>query len=144
MKLEDIRKMAEKYSVLDYTELDIESLKLPQLHNKYINIYHDEKLLLSKFTSDLKKGIRIKWEYYTGKLDEDTLKELGLEPFSLKILKTDIDKYLESDDEIITLSHRVDYQKEKIDYLESTIKELNTRHWKIRNAIEWKKFVNGV
>ena len=77
-------------------------------------------------------------------MDEDTLKELGLEPFSLKILKTDIDKYLESDDELITLSHRVDYQKEKIDYLESIIKELNTRHWKIRNAIEWKKFVNGV
>ena len=77
-------------------------------------------------------------------MDEETLKELGLEPFPLKILKTDIDKYLESDDELIELSHRVDYQKEKIDYLESTIKELNTRHWKIRNAIEWKKFVNGV
>ena len=144
MKLEDIRKMAEKDSVLDYTELDIESLKLPQLHNKYLNIYHDEKLLFSKFNSDLKKAIRIKWEYYTGKLDENTLKELGLEPFPLKILKTDIDKYLESDDEIITLSHRVDYQKEKIYYLESIIKELNTRHWKIRNAIEWRKFISGV
>ena len=144
MKLEDIREMAEKDCVVDDTELDLESLKLPQLHNKYLNIYHDEKLLLSKFSSDLKKAIRIKWEYYTGKLDEDSITELGLEPFPLKILKTDIDKYLESDDEIITLSHRVDYQKEKIYYLESIIKELNTRHWKIRNAIEWRKFISGV
>jgi len=23
------------------------------------------------------------------------------------------------------------------------VKELNTRHWKIRNAIEWRKFING-
>ena len=144
MKLEEIRKMAKEDCSIDYTALDLESLKLPQLHNKYLNIYHDEKLLLSKLTSELKKSIRIKWEYYTGKLDEDTLNELGLEAFPLIILKTDIDKYLESDDEIITISHKVDYQKEKIEYLESIIKELNTRHWKIRNAIEWRKFVSGV
>ena len=144
MKLEDIRRMVKEDSVIDDTELDIESLKIPQLHNKYLNIYHDERLLLSKVDSELKKTIRIKWEYYTGKLDEDTLKELGLEPFPLKILKQDLDKYLQSDDDIITLSHKVDYQKEKVEYLESIIKELNTRHWKIRNAIEWRKFVSGV
>ena len=144
MKLEDIRKMAMEDSIIDDTELDIESLKLPQLHNKYLNMYHDEKLLLSKVDSELKKVLRLKWEYYTGKLDEDVLKELDLEPFPLKILKQDIDKYLESDSDIIALSHKVDYQKEKVDYLQSIIKEITNRHWKIRNAIEWRKFISGV
>ena len=144
MKLEDIRKMVEEDSIIDDTELDIESLKIPQLHNKYLNLYHDEKLLLSKIDSDLKKVIKVKWEYYTGKLDEDDLEELGLEPFQFKILKQDLDKYLNSDEDIIALSHKVEYQKEKISYLESILKELNTRHWKIRNAIDWRKFLSGV
>jgi len=144
MRLEDIRKMAQEDSVIDNTELDLESLKLPQLHNKYRNIYHDEKLFLLKTESDLKKAIRIKWEYYTGKLDEDSLEELGLEPFPLKILKQDLDKYLESDDDIIELNHKYIYQKEKVEYVESVLKELTNRHWKIRNAIEWRKFVSGV
>ena len=144
MRLEDIRKMVQEDSVIDDTELDLESLKLPQLHNKYLNIYHDEKLFLLKTESDLKKAIRVKWEYYTGKLDEDTLKELGLEPFPLKILKQDLDKYLESDDDITELNHKYIYQKEKVDYLESVLKEITNRHWKIKNAIEWRKFVSGV
>ena len=48
MKLEDIRKMAKKDSVLDYTELDIESLKLPQLHNKYLNICFPNSIVTLK------------------------------------------------------------------------------------------------
>ena len=129
MKLEEIQRMVQADSVIDDTELDIESLKLPQLHNKYLNIYHNEKLLLSK---------------YTGKMDEDTLSDLGIEPFQLKILKQDIDKYMESDEDIIELNLKVEYQKEKVSYLESIIKEVSNRHWKIKNAIEWRKFVSGV
>ena len=51
---------------------------------------------------------------------------------------------MESDSDVITLAHKVDYKKEKIDYLQSIIKEITTRHWKIRNAIEWRKFISGV
>jgi hypothetical protein len=144
MRLEDIRKMVQEDSAINDTELDLESLKLPQLHNKYLNIYHDEKLFLLKVEGDLKRAIRIKWEYYTGKLDKDTLDELGLEPFPLKILKQDLDKYLESDDDIMKLNYKYHYQKEKVDYLESVLKEITNRHWKIRNAIEWRKFISGV
>ena len=47
-----------------------------------------------------------------------------LEPFQLKILKQDIDKYIESDDDLIVLNQRYIYQKEKVDYLESVLKEI--------------------
>ena len=144
MKLEDIRKMVAEDSVIDDTELDLESLKIPQLHNKYLNIYHDEKFSLARFDSELKKGVRLKWEYYTGKLDQSQLDEHGLEPFPLKILKQDIDKYMESDDDLIVLNQRYIYKKEKVDYLESVLKEITNRHWKIKNAIEWRRFTSGV
>ena len=143
MELSEIRKLVEKDMPIDDTELDIESMVIPQLHNKYLNIYLDEKLVLQKVTSDYYELKRIKWEYYTGKLDQTQLEEYGWEPFSLKILKQDIDLYMNSDKELQKLSDRVVYQKEKINYLDAILKSINNRQWNIRNAIEWRKFING-
>ena len=87
---------------------------------------------------------RLKWEYYTGKLSEDQLKELGWEQFDLKILRQDIDLYLESDPELVALEMKLTVQKEKTDYLQSFLKELANRQYHIRDAILWRKFISGV
>ena len=144
MKLDELRRMAARDSVVDDTALDIESLKIPQLHNKYMNILMECKFDLSKIERDYRSLKRIKWEYYTGKMSEEDLERLEWEPFDLKILKQDLDLYLDSDDDLCLLRDKMVLAKEKLNYVESFIKELNNRHWKIRNAIEWKKFTNGV
>jgi len=143
MELSEIRKLVEEDMPIDDTELDVASMAIPQLHNKYLNIYLDEKLVLQKVTSDFNILKRIKWEYYTGKLDKEQLEEYGWEQFSLKILKQDIDIYMESDEELQKLANRKVYQKEKVNYLDAILKSINNRQWNIRNAIEWKKFING-
>jgi len=143
MELSEIRKLVEKDMPIDDTELDIASMAIPQLHNKYLNIYMDEKLVLQKLNSDYYGLKRIKWEYYTGKLDRTQLEEYGWEQFPLKILKQDIDLYMNSDKELQKLSDRVTYQKEKISYLDAILKSINNRQWNIRSAIDWRKFING-
>tara|TARA_R110000824_G_scaffold190016_3_gene371408 strand:- start:783 stop:1217 length:435 start_codon:yes stop_codon:yes gene_type:complete len=143
MELSEIRKLVEKDMPIDDTELDIASMAIPQLHNKYLNLYLDEKLVLQKLNSDYYGLKRIKWEYYTGKLDQTQLEEYGWEPFPLKILKQDIDLYMNSDKELQKLSDRVAYQKEKISYLDAILKSINNRQWNIRSAIDWRKFING-
>ena len=144
MKLDELRRMAEKDSAIDDTALDIESLKIPQLHNKYMNILMECKFEMSKLEHDYRSMKRIKWEYYTGKMSEEDLEYRGWEPFDLKVLKQDLDLYLDSDEDLSVLLGKMVLAKEKVGYIESFIKELNNRHWKIRNAIEWKKFTNGV
>ncbi len=144
MTLDELKKMVAEDMVINDTELDLESLKIPQLQNKYLNIYMDEKLKLAKLESEGKSLIRLKWEYYTGKLSMDELDELEWEPFQKKILRGDLDKYLESDAELIAAEHRLVFQEEKVKYLDIIVKSFNGRHWKIRNAIEWRKFVSGV
>ena len=144
MNLNELRAMVSKDMVMDDTELDIESLRTPQLHNKYLNMYHDERLRLTQKDEELKSLIRSKWEYYTGKMDSETLATLGWEPFQLNILKADIDKYLDSDKDLSILRMEVSFCKEKVSYLESVIKIMNNRQWNIRSAIEWRKFINGV
>lgn len=143
MTLDEIRKELEKDSRVNDTTLDLESLKIPQLHGKYLNFLTDERLLLGMFQAEVDLMLRLKWEYYTGKLSQQELQNRGWEPFALKILRNDIDLYLNSDSDLVKSRQKLFYQKEKISLLEEIIKELNNRHWKIRNAIDWRKFVNG-
>jgi hypothetical protein len=143
MTLDDIRKELQRDMVLDDAALDIESLKIPQLHSKYLNFLMDERLALRKLETDYRVLLRAKWEYYTGKMSQEELTARGWEPFALKILRNDLDLYIDSDADLIKLKQKSDFQKEKIALLEEVVKELNTRHWKIRNAIEWRRFTNG-
>ena len=52
--------------------------------------------------------------------------------------------YIDSDKEIIEKNMRIVMQKEKLDFLEEVIKNLNQRNFQIKNAIEWRKFTQGV
>ena len=135
--------MTEQDMKIDDLNLDLESLRTPQIHNKYLNILHDESLTLHKQMIDLKEMRRLKWEYYLGKLDQETLQERGWQPFGLKILRTDIDIYVDSDKDILRLEARVHYLKEKVKYLESILQSIGRRGWDIKSAIEWKKFMSG-
>lgn len=129
--------------IIDDTQLDAESLKLPQLHNKYLNFLLDAKLTLERKQNGYYRLRKHKWEYYTGKMDEVTLARLEWKPFDLKILRQDIGMYMESDDDLITLLEQIRYYKEVCEYLDAIIKEITYRHNKIRNAIDWKKFLAG-
>ena len=106
-------------------------------------MYTDEKLILGKLESDLNILKRDKWLYYTGKMSPEQLECRGWDTFDLNILKTDIDKFLSADEDLIKLTNRILFQKEKVNYLESVIKIINNRQWNIRAAIDWLKFTNG-
>ena len=143
MNLNDIREMVSKDLEMDRTELDIESIKTPQLHNKYLILFTDETLLYKKMQSQYKTLRKKKWLYYTGKIGDDELKERSWEPFPLNVLRADIDQFIESDRELIIQSHRLSLQEEKMKYLEGVVKIINNRQWYIRSAIDWAKFSNG-
>jgi hypothetical protein len=143
MNMEELRLMVKSDLVMDKTELDIESMKTPQIHNKYLVMYSDEKLILGKLESDLNILKRDKWLYYTGKMSPEQLEDRGWDTFDLNILKTDIDKFLSADEDLIRLANRILFQKEKVNYLENVIKIINNRQWNIRAAIDWLKFTNG-
>jgi hypothetical protein len=144
MTFEELQEQIEKDLSFDETQLDTESLRIPQLHNKYLKHLYSEKLMLKKLRNDMGELTRIKYEYYTGKLDETTLKERGWEPFQLRVLKNDVDMYLEGDKDMNRLKGRIQLQEERVDYIESTVKAIANRGWLIRNAIDWKKFLGGV
>lgn len=143
MTIDDIKIQAELDVAIDANHLDDESIRIPQLHNKYLCILMDEKIILEKLESKFKILKRDKWLYYTGKMSKDDLQKRSWEPFDLAIIKQDVDRFIESDDEIITLSNKIFAQKEKVVYIESVVKIISNKIWNIRSTIEWIKFTQG-
>tara|TARA_Y100001937_G_scaffold3316_1_gene4369 strand:- start:8703 stop:9137 length:435 start_codon:yes stop_codon:yes gene_type:complete len=143
MDLKEIMNQAKEDLQFDPTELDIASLNIPQLHNKYLNYLRSETVVFKKHRADYRRLYRAKWEYYTGKISEEELKFRGWEPFQLTILKQDLSIYLDADEDLIKLRSKMDYCEEKMKHLEEIIKNVNNLQWNIKNAIEWKKFVSG-
>jgi hypothetical protein len=144
MRLEQIREMVERDIPIDKTELGDESARIPQLHNKYLNLFHDERLVLSKMNADFNVLRKNKWEWMTGKLSQEQLAALGWEPFQIRIMRQDLELYMDADADLNEAQAKIALQKEKTEYLESLLKAINQRHWVIRNAIEWRKFTQGV
>jgi hypothetical protein len=144
MNIERIREIVEIDLKMDGTELADESVRIPQLHGKYLNIFHDESLILRKNEADYKILRKQKWEYYSGKMSEVELKSLGWEQFNHRILRQDIDVYMEADPDLLKIQSKIDLQKQKVEYLDAILKGINNRQWVIRNAIEWRKFMSGV
>ena len=131
-------------ATVDSTELGIASLKIPELHSKYLKIYFDERRKLKALEFQSKDLSLKKYEYYNGKLSQEELDELNWEPFVKRLMKNEVDMYLDSDKDIIQNNMRIINQKEKLAFLEEVIKNLNQRNFQIKNAIEWKKFTQGV
>lgn len=141
MNLEMIQEMWEKDSVINDLELDRESIEIPKLHSKYYRLYNEFSLLKKKTEFDLKVLYRQKWEYYSGKAPSQIYKE---NPFDHKVLKNDISIYIDSDEDIGRTKLKLEYQDCVLSYLESILKIITNRTFQIKNAIDWKKFIEGV
>ena len=144
MKADELVIEWERDSDIDKTELGKESLRIPQLHSKYLKELFLAKSTLTKLNGDFKKLYKLKHQYYLGILSQEELEEHGWTPQPLKILKVDIPIYLESDNDLQTIQQRIQLTEDKLEIIENIIRTLNNRGYLLKNAIEWEKFKMGV
>jgi len=128
---------------LDETRLDEESLRTPQLHNKYLMLLLRLKNRKDRLERDLKALQKDKWLYYTGKMSEEDLKRLGWEPFELNVLRTDVDRIMDADKDILEIEGKYRELYHVVNYIEDVVKVISNRQWSNRAAIDWQKFTNG-
>jgi len=126
--------------------LDEDSRNTPLLHAKYLEKLSNAKLLLKRAEFSQKILLRQKWEWYNGKMDKETVEELGWDPDpfnGLKILKGDMDRYYDSDPEIQKSEEKIQYYKTLVETLTEIVSNINWRHQTIGNIIKWKQFESG-
>ena len=75
MNLSEIQDQVKRDLKINDLELDIESLRIPSLHIKYLQFLTENSLKLKKANGELAVLKRNKWIYYTGKASEDVYKE---------------------------------------------------------------------
>lgn len=143
MTIEELHDLWGADGQIDMTNISRESANIPFLHNKYFTKYTNEYLKLKKFRADYKKLNRLKEEYYRGMLDPEELKIHGWKPCPLKVRPTEVPKYVETDDDIITLSLKIGYQESVVEFLESIIKQINNRGFQLKTIVDYEKFKNG-
>ena len=142
MKIEELQDVWEKDSEIDQTEPGRELLNIPKLHNKYLTILTKHKIASKKAHFDYLRMRKVKIEYYNGRMDQEELAERGWEPFQF-VLKSDINTYLEADNDLIKLMEKKIYHEEVISVIESIMNELKQRTWQLRDFINWERFIGG-
>lgn len=144
--LKAIHEMWAKDCEINTNKLDESSREQPILHAKYLELLSTYKLQLKRAEFQQKVLLKQKWLYYNGKMDQETVSELGWtpDPFDgLKILKGELDYYYDSDPEIQRSEEKIQYYKTLIETLTEIISNITWRHQTIKNMIEWKKFSSG-
>jgi|TARA_B110000285_G_scaffold69584_1_gene80053 hypothetical protein len=140
MKIDDIKKLIEIDKKIDHTQLDTESLKIPEQAVKYQQLAYDEALRLRFIEKEYNVAKYNRWMYYTGKADPEVYNN---EPFDHKVLKSDLNLFLESDLILNEVQDRMIAQAEKLKLIVDAGKVMQNKSFNIKNALEHQKFMGG-
>lgn len=141
MKLKEIQEMIMSDSKVDMSDIAEESIKVIELHAKYLGFYQEEKKILILIEEEYRKLKLKKMEYYLGRAEDKVYEE---NPLHLKIPRQDLDFYLDADEELCDLKRKVLVSQNKVDMLKGFVEQnLNQRSHHFRNAIAFLNWSQG-
>ena len=143
--LEKVLDMWDTDSVIDALYLDDASIGAPKLSGKYLRIYASNNLRVKQLQTEYDEMRSLRLQYYEGKLNgTDTLAEKGWEPFLLVLPKVTIESsYLPADKELTKILLRKAMAQEVVDTCKFILKQLENRHWQIKEANVFRRMQLG-
>ena len=147
LSLEDVIEMWKQDSEIDEMSLDDASRQSASLHSKYLELLSMSKLKKKKLEMDYQVLLKDKWLWYNGKMSKTDMDARGWDYDAmkgLKVLKSDMDRFYNSDPDIQNHLAKIEYYKTLIETLEDIMGNIRWRHQNIKNIIEWRKFTSGV
>lgn len=137
MKILDIHAIQEMWkedAKIDIDDLHNESLRIPELHAKYYELYSNLLLLKKKCEEDKKQIWHRKYEYYTGKAEPEVYIE---NPLGKKVRdKEHLVSCLNTDEEISRINIKIEIYEVSLALLQDVIKMIHNRSFQIKNSIE--------
>jgi len=144
--MEKLDKILELWSVdseMDKTQPGNELINISRLHHKYLTILVKHKVASKTAHFKYISMRKTRGEWYMGKLSQDDLELNCWEPSPLKILKTELNTYLDADEILITMLQRKSYHDECVSIVDSIMAQIKNRNWELRSFIDWTKFQSG-
>ena len=140
MKLEETQSEAEQDLRFDKNKLVDASIDTPSLVNKYYGYLITEGRILKMIENKLFEVYKELYDYYLHLAPPEAY---TAKPFNRKVLKGDVDMYIQADQAYADIVNKIEAQKFKVKYIEEIIKQLNQRTFHIKNVIEYTKFTAG-
>ena len=142
MNLETLQDKWKEDSVIDPDKYGEESVRIPQLHMRYMEFYNTFSLMKKDRESEMRGLIKSKWVYYKGKAPSSVYKEM---PFDYKLTtKEEVNMFIEGDEDVRKLQYKIEYVDQCLNYLDGVLRQINNRNFQIKNAIEWNRFQAGM
>lgn len=140
MHINDLQLMWKEDSIIDPDNLHLESLRIPQLHSKYYEIFNNILLLKKKAEEEKNKTRLKKYEYYTGKADPEEYQNV----YQKRIRdKEHLQSCMNADDDLVKISLKIDYYDTMLNYINDILKMIHSRTYQIKNSIEYQKYISG-
>jgi transposase len=143
MNIEEIQTLWDKDCQINELKLAEESMKTISLHSKYLRLHSQSKIQLLKLQQAYKFLYFEKKEFLINPTKETMNQHNWQIPDRGKLLKNEIDSYLQGDKELLKLELKIGIEQEKVDYLKSILQAINSRTFIIKNAIEDRKWMAG-
>lgn len=144
VKLAELTQESEKDIKIDYLKLADEIVHNQNLIGKWMTHQQVYEIKYQFLEIEHKKLLAIKTKYYTGKMSEDEIVARGWEIEGTKILKSDLNIWLDDDEEIIKSKKNLLILKQIITLIDKTIDILiDQKKWTIKNFIDYKKWLEG-
>jgi len=142
MNLEKIQEMWEADSKMDMDNLHDESVRIPQLHQKYYTLYTTIKLLYKKAEDGYNKIKLERYNYYSGKASPEAYVE---DPLAYKVRdKESMTMHMNADEHVSKARLKKEYNQVMLDTLEDILRMIHGRTYHVKNAIEFLRFQSGM
>lgn len=143
MKIHDLMDEAKKDLNIDITRVTEEIINTSNIARKWLDLKTQQAAKINLLVADHKRLESKKRKYYTGKYSDQEIISLGWELSGNKILKGDVQLWLDDDDDIITSLNKLTHQKEIQNYIEGVITQIDQKRWTLKNYIDYKRFLEG-
>lgn len=144
VKLAELTQESEKDIKIDFLKLAEELAHNQNLIGKWMTYQQVWETKYQFLDLEYRQLLASKTKYYTGKMSEDEIISKGWGIEGTKILKADLNIWVDDDNDMIKAKKKMLILKQIITIIDKTIDILvDQKKWTIKNFIDYKKWLEG-
>lgn len=144
VKLAELTQESEKDIKIDFLKLTEELAHNQNLIGKWMTYQQVWETKYQFLDLEYRQLLASKTKYYTGKMSEDEIISKGWGIEGTKILKADLNIWVDDDNDMIKAKKKMLILKQIINIIDKTIDILvDQKKWTIKNFIDYKKWLEG-
>lgn len=144
VKLAELTQESEKDIKIDFLKLTEELAHNQNLIGKWMTYQQIWETKYQFLDLEYRQLLASKTKYYTGKMSEDEIISKGWGIEGTKILKADLNIWVDDDNDMIKAKKKMLILKQIITIIDKTIDILvDQKKWTIKNFIDYKKWLEG-